>query len=1039
MPGDVNLNVLQSTNGTVANSCYCPRSVGDIVGGGVKKAEYGEDIIVITLCQQSPGYGQSQTLNSGYERGFTLDAHPIVNSHAPYTATSEWSTSEIEMAPSAFHAGWYMYDYITTSGVTSEGGSLSKFIIPRFGIPAGIPAGNVEGWDITGSMNNPVNNARLFLLNIVAAIDSGNQDDILAGGTGTLDGTWITNTAPGTPGGHPAIANLGHSQTTDPLIGGSYSSIGYNFGLELENPYWTNNITWGDWDVQQFMMGQPGYNAAWGWNGAPFQDIHSFDDQLCMYLQQDNFMIYPPGWGIPPFLTTCVTLASGKWNNGLGYHESPTGHWGGLDQQGWTYDPSFSATTSTDLQVILNDIVGTIATPLSTCISAETSGTNDFPFPSSATCLFTCYPVYYPTYYECTPNGCQPTATLTGNFINLSACTASCTSYTCTITGCTLGQGTGGTETLSACTGTCIHFECTELCGCVETPGYGNLSLDYVYSTLNQCKVGCIGYKCYNELGIQEDTKVYVYYDGTSMGLSKVQQAYWGLQSYLNSLPNWNGYQQHQMGISESWLGWSTGPYGPVAPWTGQINGPAGGNAFANSLPSNTAYYNTRALRWATGVEDWTGGNWAAGYPDLSHWTTFQNAPGVPPENFIGQPTLDGYTNNNANNPNGGIGQDIHLTYWGQKASPGDDVLVIVFADESHPNYYASSTFPSFYGTPRPIWKTHYSNYVGMWEWLEGGCSGSTIYSGQTREIPYRAFLYPTTSSGVNGKRANFALHGLAAISVGNLLNTGTTTPFNGLWSAGTAPRSTGVGNWDANNSMDSTGSPGYCPVNLDSLETANPYMSTINTTTSARFYSASTATTMSGISLNWGGLETMGWGINTRFPSYNVTTFSNDLTQFLSASTTQMTGVTCISAETLCGAGNLFPHCELSACTATCANYDCSPNGCIVNVSDGQYPTLAACTAACQSYTCTTTGCSVYNVPYVAANGIIDYATSYGSGGTYFNTTNSTPVGVLDAELSCVTNCQRFICDDFGCQGEPGIAGFGEYSSLPDCISGMY
>ena len=323
-----------------------------------------------------------------------------------------------------------------------------------------------------------------------------------------------------------------------------------------------------------------------------------------------------------------------------------------------------------------------------------------------------------------------------------------------------------------------------------------------------------------------------------------------------------------------------------------------------------------------------------------------------------------------------------------------------------------------------------------MWEWLEGGCSGSTIYSGQTREIPYRAFLYPTTSSGVNGKRAQFALHGLAAISVGNLLNTGTTTPFNGLWSAGTAPRSTGVGNWDANNSMDSTGSPGYCPVNLDSLETANPYMSTINTTTSARFYSASTATTMSGISLNWGGLETMGWGINTRFPSYNVTTFSNDLTQFLSASTTQMTGVTCISAETLCGAGNLFPHCELSACTATCANYDCSPNGCIVNVSDGQYPTLAACTAACQSYTCTTTGCSVYNVPYVAANGIIDYATSYGSGGTYFNTTNSTPVGVLDAELSCVTNCQRFICDDFGCQGEPGIAGFGEYSSLPDCIS---
>ena len=52
---------------------------------------------------------------------------------------------------------------------------------------------------------------------------------------------------------------------------------------------------------------------------------------------------------------------------------------------------------------------------------------------------------------------------------------------------------------------------------------------------------------------------------------------------------------------------------------------------------------------------------------------------------------------------------------------------------------------------------------------------------------------------------------------------------------------------------------------------------------------------------------------------------------------------------------------------------------------------------------------------PAQAYQGIIDYTTSYGSGGTYFNTLNSTALGVLDAQLSCVTNCQKFICDDNG------------------------
>ena len=216
-------------------------------------------------------------------------------------------------------------------------------------------------------------------------------------------------------------------------------------------------------------------------------------------------------------------------------------------------------------------------------------------------------------------------------------------------------------------------------------------------------------------------------------------------------------------------------------------------------------------------------------------------------------------------------------------------------------------------------------------------------------------------------------------------------------------------------------------------LENANPYMSTTNP--SSKTYSAGTGTSVSAISLNYGGLELMGWGMNQSFPTYDAALFTNDIISYLSGSTLQYpTGTTCISAATL--VTPTWPYLAESACTASCQNYDCSDIGCVINSSTGQYPTLETCTAACQSYTCTTTGCSIYNVPYVAANGIIDYSTSWGSGGTYFNTTNSTALGVLDAQISCQTNCEYFVCDWQGCIGQPGSASYGEYSNLNDCIS---
>jgi len=1045
--GSYSSNLLQSSNGTPAASCYCPGDPSNIVGGGVKKAEYDEDIIVVAIINEDAG-----TSNGYYAQGWRVGTGSVgTPSPAP-----DYGNSASGIGPKGSYVGWYTNHYITYSGVTNAGGSLKSVLMPRQSA-----AGNPYGGDWDESTGwTPFE--RKFLLFTTAAISSGNQDNINAGGTGVLDGTWISGTAPGSAFGPEAICALGETQISDPNIEGNYTGVaGDNntpkiIGLEISNPFWDlkgndgTQYTSSDW--------YPTFT------GMPAQ---LGPDPLCTFLGHNCF--------------------DDLTDAGVPFTSSPSGIFGGLDQYGWSIDTSFSGATAGDIGDVLTNMVGWFPGVIpNNCTSAETSGNVDYPYGDQTNCELLCFGAQLPVFtYNCGPNGCQQIPGTGGTYQNLSACTASCTSYTCTVTGCTSTPGTGGTTTLSACTASCVHYECTTHWGCCEVvtspTNINNPSLDYIYQTSGACEEGCIGWRCNNDLGLTPDTKIYVFYDTTSMAPEAIIEAYWGLQSFLANQSAWvesdnggitGGTQQHMTVANERWLTWPLMAYGFNLPdgssyfdWT--IMTQNSGNNLGNNLPPTTNNYVTQAWNWIYGITPPPASH--PNYPNPDHWAIAAGNPmGGTNEGGIGQQSLLSLINTNPNNPNYGMNATINPQFWVNTATTTDkhglitgDTLVIIFADESEGavgGQYHTTSYTAAYdnSAPTPAWKSDYGNYSKLWRINEGN-SATTTCSASTK-LNLRTFIYPT--KGLNGvtwsTHRPFPINVLAAVSVGNKLDITGNTPFDGTWITGTAPcpvvgynAATGGGvpgtNWNEyfsapgvwNGVNSGTGNKPIAFMEMaNGLESSNNYFTANNPDTF--YYSAGTGSSINNIPLGYGGLEFLGFGTNISYPIIDGSLFAQDLTQFLQESTNNQSG-TCVSAQTRVVDGGNYPYLAESACTASCVSYSCSANGCIEDPTYGTFESLSACTAICQSYTCTTTGCSVYNVPYFDINGWTDYSNAWGSGGTYFIGPNAGTVqGVIDAQLSCTTDCNTFYCTNDGCLALPGHQNptGNAYSTLSACTS---
>jgi len=863
----------------------------------------------------------------------------------------------------------------------------------------------------------------------IQSILNGNQDDVTNGGTGTLDGTWITYTNGQTmPNGN--VCNKPYCTTTP-------------FGPATQNPC-VENI---------------GVNCGISWN--------SGNEGTFCYWSDTPVPHNPQGYAaVDPFWSITDGTNNPSWIAG-----QPT--WGGLQDKGWGINVSLLGTDSALLANALDSSVGTVATPATICLSAETLWSDlaqiEYPYETLQNCNNNCFPYLDPWWCPTTGGGCtqDPAGTFGwvtsipagpyatnqdaytactaacntvtawtcsnygctqdtgGIFSTLESCTASCQSYSCTTNGC-YGpfQGTGETGTyleISSCTATCYHYECvtdmeavallpniydagtSSTYGCIQTSGSVNTNISTHYSTLSACTGSCVSWGCCEPTSIGPDSVMYVYYDITSMNPTQTTNAIKGIIDWTEGHPEFTGHTYHLLWWTERWLSYASFPYTKEV-WRF-------GDTMASSFPGPGGVgvtYEPRAqfgsLLLGSSSSYWTSSN----SPANVLATVYNNSTGfdewIDPVNYTGNSThsiADSFA------PNADLGnwRNQATGYYTrgydavQTASTASDVINVIFQDESYNMYQPSNATWGAY--PKWSYKNDHHLYMGAHDAVTattaGGGAGGNL----------RNFLYPTLGATAAGP--GFALHSVAAIHSGDL------TPRNGLWSATTYPK-------------DNVAGHAQCEFNLSYLSQSSTGVTGLNPYWTQDSITASTTG-------HWGGLDGYGWSINFRFDTYSASVFETDLTSFMTGSSLSCSTI-CVSANTAQDGRYPFSSntlCEgfdnLAACTG-CTKFDCGTNGCYVSGigtgATGQYDCLSACTASCTSYSCTDTGCTEYNqptgttFPYTAIDGV-SYYSYYGSGGQF-----------ADSAL-CQLDCVSWDCGPNGCYVNANGTG-GTYSSQTEC-----
>ena len=396
---------------------------------------------------------------------------------------------------------------------------------------------------------------------------------------------------------------------------------------------------------------------------------------------------------------------------------------------------------------------------------------------------------------------------------------------------------------------------------------------------------------------IPSNTKVYVFYDGTSMGVEQTALAYQSVTLWLDGLTGFTRVENktssdqnvfHVAVAGERWLDWAS------LPMTGQFNN---NNIKSSTLGANQASFtsdNTDDTFYALPLV--TAGhvdNVNSGGPlsteskalSASYWS-FLNAgdsSGSGGVNYqfydIAQPVGSGlgvevgstaslvYTADDSN-------QTITFQGAPPMAAANDDVLVIIFADEANFAYHGNQSNLSFRskvgsmnstaqnnvvsansGTPvvqpTSIYKNDYDEYVKNYDTHTGN---------------YNVFLYPKEQleGGVytlGGVRKQYLLHTLAAISSGNQ-----DVP-DGTWQDGTAPT------FDASPHGSST-----ADVDLSILEATPPLGGYDNANPNPNPY-------WNAMNPQYGGLDQYGFGLNVDGGEMTTEKFETDLNDFIAGS----------------------------------------------------------------------------------------------------------------------------------------------------------
>ena len=444
------------------------------------------------------------------------------------------------------------------------------------------------------------------------------------------------------------------------------------------------------------------------------------------------------------------------------------------------------------------------------------------------------------------------------------------------------------------------------------------------------------------DYGVNENTKVYVFYDGTSMGVHATQVAYEhvtafldGQQSFTRDESKTSGSQNtyHTVVAGERWLDWAT------CALTGKFNNlnikgdpdllpVVPQKSYTDDLAYNQIIGNPR-MPFVTGGhpdhyvnQDFIASASNAG--KVSYWSA-QAANATGGEQFydVGNPA-----EGDADFIGGmQIGQTVtsddgNWTVVGPppQASSSANVLVIIFADETNPAYHgagssSNETDPAFNVKQGSV--TTFEQLVGSQYQVDNNqdATSSTVVVTPTNVWKkdyeahlvtlgnhtgdFKAFLYPkeqqstASSTAFGAVRAEFVLHSLAAISSGNQA-----VP-DGTWQTGTLPT------FDISNT-----SSDLTPT---ALENSNVYWN--------------------GQNPQWGGLDQYGWGINISGGVNTQEGLASDLGAFLEAES--VTTVDVVTQEVITGYNTTYEYEDVTIVNESGQNFwQINDNG---NV-DGSY-----------------------------------------------------------------------------------------------------
>ena len=606
--------------------------------------------------------------------------------------------------------------------------------------------------------------------------------------------------------------------------------------------------------------------------------------------------------------------------------------------------------------------------------------------------------------YNCDNFGCITQIGTGGTYTTYEACTATtaCTSYECLSNGCEAYPGTGYTyQYLSACTADCRSWECTvgRCCEVWNYPNYGTGFTDnpYGFMTESACTATCVAWACQENSAI---TKTDIYnYVHSMYNVDLIIKQITEVNSWVASIPGHSGNTYHILTCDENWLDWGNATYAGTFT-AGTLNSVATVSFIGSVLQWWDNWSPNAVPNSAIHTQVTSGLTWPLQTTALSPAGVMSHGPA--PAAALSSNTIticsldesmyDSLMSTSTSNQDGYTPLDIN-TLQQQPNTFSNQAPIFSSGTLTNGNFYQPGT----------TWKQHYTAFTNTWNAITGASGTAQFY------------MNPKYNQNNDGTAANLALNMVAGIDSGNkTVKDGTWIGPNLTHPLGTAPRRPSSGG-------QYNGIPIACEVgDLMILELTNPYYPT------------------------YGALDTKGWVYNVNFENANAgwNNFANTLSNVLSTTYVFTSTTGCFSSCTRPTAA--FPHLTEAECLSagTCAQYDCTNNGCILQTSgqtNGTYATLEACTADCKSYLCVDSGCTIYNPPTTTP---IDYSISYGTGGTFTGS-------FIDQYgfLPCVRDCVSFNCYgpteltsylSNGCISLMGTGGtFTEYSACTgDCRS---